>query len=81
MESGPTCFDVVVTFGSSTTVEEKFELVDTCTLYEVAPLEAFQESVNVDGCPVEPLAGDASTGADGGVIAGAAVVKFNIPSF
>ncbi len=48
------------------------ELVESSTLYEVAPDEAAQERVAVVATPVAPLAGVLSTGAAGG--AGAAAV-------
>ena len=49
----------------SITREEKLELVDTCTRYDVAPLEALQVSVGAGEIPVAPLAGEPRTGGSG----------------
>ena len=53
---------------SSKTSGLKLEFVETCNRYDVAPLEAFQESVDVVGRFVEPSAGAARAGAAGGGI-------------
>jgi hypothetical protein len=45
-ESALTAFDVVVTVESSTRTELNVELVETCTLYEAAPDEAFHDKVS-----------------------------------
>lgn len=50
--------------------------VETCTLYEVAPLEAFQVKVGVLDMPVEPLTGELRVGTAGGLPA--VVVKLNV---
>lgn len=44
------------------------ELVETCRLYDVAPLEAFHVNVGVVETPVVPLAGEESIGADNVVV-------------
>ena len=49
----------------STTVLENVELVETCTRYTVAPLEAFQLKVGLVEISVAPFAGEASVGAPG----------------
>ena len=60
---------------SQTTVPVvKLEVVDTCNLYDVAPLAAFQLNVGVSDCPVAPFTGDASVGAAGGL----PVVKLHV---
>jgi hypothetical protein len=43
------------------------ELVESWSRYDVAPLEAFHDSVKVVAWFVEPVAGEARTGAAGGV--------------
>ena len=48
----------------STTVVENDGLVDTCNLYDVAPLEAFQLKLGLVETPVAPLAGEANAGAE-----------------
>ena len=60
-----TAQEVVVMPVWFTTVEEKLELVETWTPYEVAPVEAFQLSVGLMAIPVALFEGDASVGADG----------------
>jgi hypothetical protein len=52
------------------------ELVETCTRYDVAPVEAFHVNVTFVATPVAPLAGVDNTGAVGGN--GTAVVKFHV---
>ena len=65
-DRGPTCLEVEVIVASSKTVVEKVELVETCSLYDVAPDEAFHASVGLVAIPVTALAGEASTGVEGG---------------
>jgi hypothetical protein len=48
-----------------TTVVEKFELVETCNPYDVAPVEAFQLMAGVIDTPVAPLAGEDGVGGAG----------------
>jgi hypothetical protein len=48
-----------------TTVVVKLELVDTCSWYEVAPVEAFQLSVGVIETPVALFDGERRVGAGG----------------
>ena len=55
---------------------EKLEFVETCTVYEVAPLEAFHVRVGVLDTLVAPLMGELSDGAAGGLPA--AVVKLHV---
>ena len=50
--------------------------VETCTVYEVAPLEAFHVRVGVLDTLVAPLIGELSVGAAGGLPA--AVVKLHV---
>ena len=50
---------------SLTTVELKPELVETCIRYDVAPLDAFHESVGLVDTPVAPFAGVLKVGACG----------------
>jgi hypothetical protein len=64
---------------SSSTVVVKFELVETCSRYDVAPVDAPQLSVGLSGIPVAPSAGNASVGTDGAVGAEVIVVKFQVP--
>jgi hypothetical protein len=59
-DSGPTCFDVVVKVVSLKTNVVKHGSEDTCKLYDVAPLDAFQLNVKVVDKPVAPLLGDNS---------------------
>jgi hypothetical protein len=44
----------------------KVELVDTCTPYEAAPVDAFHSSLGVRLDTVEPLVGNFRVGAAGG---------------
>ena len=49
-----------------TIVVAKLELVETCTRYDVAPVEAFQlKTVGVVDTPVSPSAGERSVGTAG----------------
>jgi len=48
---------------------EKLELVETCSPYEVAPLEAFQLRVGLVETPVAAFEGDTSVGGIGGPLA------------
>jgi hypothetical protein len=48
-----------------TTLLEKSDIVDTLTVCDDAPNDAFQLNVGVTLTPVAPSAGDASVGADG----------------
>jgi hypothetical protein len=66
--------DVVVSAASSNTRFVKAELVDTCTWYEVAPVDADQLSASEVGWFRAPFAGAESTGAGG---AAAIVVKLH----
>lgn len=75
LDSGPTCREVPVTVESFTTVEANSESVDSCTLYDVAPVEEFQPRFTVVGWPVAPLVGAASVGAAG---TEGTVVKFRV---
>ena len=52
--------------GTSSTRLVNLELVDTCTPYETAPLEAPHSNIGVKSGTVEPLDGDCSVGGDGG---------------
>jgi len=70
-----TLYEVVVILLWSTTVVEKFELVETCSRYDVAPEEAFQVRVGDVETPVAPLAGEASVGAEGTGGGGGSVVN------
>jgi hypothetical protein len=54
-------------------VVEKSALAETCTRYDVAPVEAFQVSVGFAETPVALFAGEESVGAAGGE----AVVKLH----
>jgi hypothetical protein len=49
----------------STTVVAKVALVDTCTRYDVAPVEALQFNVGFVATPVAVLVGETRVGADG----------------
>ena len=51
--------------------------VETCTLYEVAPLEAFQVKVGLLETFVVPLTGELRVGANG--VLPAVVVKLKLP--
>jgi hypothetical protein len=66
--------DVVVSVASSNTRFVKAELVDTCTWYEVAPVDADQLSASDVGWFRAPFAGAESIGAGG---AAAIVVKLH----
>ena len=70
-----TAFDVEAIPLISRTNVENAEPVDTCSLYEVAPVEALQLIVGFVATPVVPFAGEASTGAGGMTGAEADVVK------
>ena len=65
--------DVTEMFPWLTTVVAKVLSVDTWMRYEVAPGDVFHARVVFVGMPVDPLAGEASTGDGGG---GVTVVKF-----
>ena len=60
-----TTLEVDVSVESSTIVVENVELVETCILYVEAPVDAFHVNVNDVDWFVAPVAGVASTGADG----------------
>jgi len=64
-DNGPTCREVVVSAASSTIEVAKLCDADTCILYVVAPVAAFQLNVGSIGTFVEPFAGDESVDADG----------------
>ena len=64
-----TLYEVAVIPLWLTTVVEKDETVETCSPYDVAPLEALQVRVGLVEIPVAPFDGDASVGAAGGAIA------------
>jgi hypothetical protein len=53
----------------STKVVVKVKVVDTCTRYDAAPLEAFQISVGLVDTPFALLNGEICIGTDGGAIA------------
>ena len=57
--------EVVVTVESSTTVVLNVLLVETCTRYDVAPDEAFHDTVSDVGWLVAPFAGETRVGAEG----------------
>jgi hypothetical protein len=48
-----------------TTVVEKLKSEETCSRYDVAPLEAFQLSIGLVEIPVAAFEGEASVGAAG----------------
>jgi hypothetical protein len=56
-------------------IVEKLELLETCSWYDVAPLEAFQVNVGLGEIPVAPFKGEASVGAAGGFPLPSLVVK------
>ena len=70
--------DVEVNPVRFTTSEPKLELVESCRLYESAPMAGFQLSVGVVEMPVAPADGATR---DGIVGAPTIVVKFLVPEF
>ena len=70
--------EVVVTVESSTTVVLNVLLVETCTRYDVAPDEAFHDTVSDVGWLVAPFAGESNVGAGGGVAAVVVVKLQNV---
>jgi hypothetical protein len=56
---------VVVTLESLRTSVENEEAVDTCTRYDVAPVEAFHVNVGEVETPVANCAGEVNTGTAG----------------
>lgn len=51
---------------SSTTVVKNEELIETCSRYEVALVEALQVKVGFTATPVAPSEGERSAGGEGG---------------
>jgi hypothetical protein len=66
-------------FDWSAIVVPKAGSVETCTRYDVAPVDAFQVNVAFVATPVAPLVGVARTGTGGG--GGVVVVKLNAPEY
>ena len=60
------------------TSDEKFEAVDTCTLYVAAPDEAFQLRVKEVETPVARSAGETNTGATGGATRVVTIMIFEL---
>jgi hypothetical protein len=57
-----------VSVESFTSVDEKFDAVDSCKRYFVAPVDEFQSSVGLSETLVALSKGDDSAGADGIVV-------------